>query len=95
MEQFVPAPASVYNKCLNTQTVTKQELPKCQSEQNSMYQINSLREEKKQKAVCQSRLSSRQKFVSSSDQALKFVNFNIGWCGNWSLTVRLCSLTSS
>ena len=34
MEQFVLIPASIYNnKSLNTQTVTKQELPEYQAEQ--------------------------------------------------------------
>ena len=30
MDQFVLVPASLYNKILKTQTVTKQELPKYQ-----------------------------------------------------------------
>ena len=43
MEQFVPVPACLYNnKCLKTQTVTKQELPKYQAAQNPTYQIASL-----------------------------------------------------
>ena len=49
----------------------------------------------KRKAVCESRLFSRQKFVLSSYQALKFADFNIGWYRNWSFTVRLCSTTLS
>ena len=49
----------------------------------------------KQKAVCQSRLSGPRYFVLSSYQALNFSDFIIGWCGNWSFTVRLCSTTSS
>ena len=45
-EQFVFVPTSVYNnKTLNTQTVTKQELPKYSAEQNSTYQTASLKEE--------------------------------------------------
>ena len=42
MEQFVPVPACLYNKCLKTQTVTKQELPKYQAAQNPTYEIASL-----------------------------------------------------
>ena len=49
MDQFVLVPASVYNKSLNTQSVTKQELPKYQLSQNPTYQVDSLKEEKKKK----------------------------------------------
>ena len=45
MDQFVPVPASVYNKSLITQSVTKQELPKYQPSQNPTYQIASLKKE--------------------------------------------------
>ena len=45
MDQFVLVPASVYNKCLITQSVTKQELPKYQPSQNPTYQIDPLKEE--------------------------------------------------
>ena len=45
MEQFVLVPASVYNKSLITQSVTKQELPKYQPLQNPTYQIDSLKKE--------------------------------------------------
>ena len=45
MEQFVLVPASVYNKNLITQTVTKQELRKYQPSQNPKYQIDSLKKE--------------------------------------------------
>ena len=42
MDQFVFVPASVYNKSLITQSVTKQqELPKYQPSQNPTYQIDS------------------------------------------------------
>ena len=42
MGQLVLVPASAYNnKCLNSQTVTKPELPKYQVEQNPTYQIDS------------------------------------------------------
>ena len=43
MEQFVLVPASVYNKSLITQSVTKQELSKYQLSQNLTYHINSLK----------------------------------------------------
>ena len=43
MEQFVPVPASVYNKSVTTQSVTKQELPKYKAEQPPTYQIDSLK----------------------------------------------------
>ena len=42
MEQFVLVPASVYNKSVTAQSVTKQELPKYKAEQPPMYQIDSL-----------------------------------------------------
>ena len=45
MDQFVIVPASVYNKSLITQSVTKQELPKYQPSQNPTYQIDSLKKE--------------------------------------------------
>ena len=45
MDHFVLVPASVYNKSLNTQSVTKQELPKYQPLQNPTYQIDSLKKE--------------------------------------------------
>ena len=45
MDQFVLVPASVYNKSLITQSVTKQELPKYQPSQKPTYQIDSLKKE--------------------------------------------------
>ena len=45
MDQFVLVPASVYNKSLINQSVTKQELPKYQLSQNPTYQIDSLKKE--------------------------------------------------
>ena len=45
MDQFVLVPASVYNKSLITQSVTKQELPKYQPSQNPTYQTDSLKKE--------------------------------------------------
>ena len=43
MEQFVLVLASVYNKSVTTQSVTKQELPKYNAEQPPTYQIDSLK----------------------------------------------------
>ena len=43
MEQFVLVPASVYNKSVTTQPVTKQELPKYKAEQPPTCQIDSLK----------------------------------------------------
>ena len=45
MEQFVLVPASVYNKVLIIQSVTKQELSKYQPSQNPPFQIDSLKKE--------------------------------------------------
>ena len=45
MDQFVLVPASVYNKSLIAQSVTKQEFPKYQSSQNPTYQLDSLKKE--------------------------------------------------
>ena len=45
MDQFVLVPASVYNKSLIIQSVTKQELSKYQPSQNPTYQIDSLKKE--------------------------------------------------
>ena len=47
MEQFVLVPASVYNKSVTTQSVTKQELPKYKAEQPPTYQIDSINLNKK------------------------------------------------
>ena len=45
MEQFVLVLASVYNKSLITQSVTKQEFPKDQLSQNPTCQVDSLKKE--------------------------------------------------
>ena len=45
MDQFVLVPASVYNKSLITQSVTKHGLPKYQHSQTPTYQIDSLKKE--------------------------------------------------
>ena len=59
MEQFVLVPASVHNKSLITQSVTKQELSKYQPSQNPTYQVDSLKKEVNKK-ILQSRFLSRQ-----------------------------------
>ena len=51
MGQFVLVPASVYNKSVTTQSVTKQELPKYKAEQPPTYQIDSLKRDINKK-VC-------------------------------------------
>ena len=43
MEQFALVPASLYNKSVTAQSVTKQELPKYKAEQPPTYQIDSLK----------------------------------------------------
>ena len=45
MEQFVLVPASVYNKGVTTQSVTKQELPKYKTDQTPTYRIDSLKKD--------------------------------------------------
>ena len=48
-EQFVLVPASVYNKSVTTQSLTKQELPKYQPSQKPTYQVDSLKKEMNKK----------------------------------------------
>ena len=43
MEEFVLVPASVYNKSVPTESVTKQDIPKYKTEQSPAYQIDSLK----------------------------------------------------
>ena len=90
MDPFVLVPASVYNKSLITQSVTKQELPKYQSSQNPTYQIDSL-----QKEINKKLFSKADSLVFSTYQALKFTNFNFGWCRNWNFPVGFCSTAAS
>ena len=47
MERFVLVPASVFNKSVTAQSVTKKELPKYTTEQPPTYQIDSLNLNKK------------------------------------------------
>ena len=71
MEQFALVPASVYNKSVTAQSVTKQELPKCKAEQPPTYQIESLNLNKKL-------FGNRQIFILFSHQAFKFTNNSFG-----------------
>ena len=73
MEQFVLVPASVYNKNVTTQSVTKQERPKYEAEQPPTYQTDSLKRDIKKK-LWQSRPPNRQDFILFSHQAFKFAN---------------------
>ena len=49
MEQFFLVPASVYNKSLITESVTKLELPKYQPSQKPRYRIDSIKKETNKK----------------------------------------------
>ena len=49
MEHFVFVPAAEYNKSVTTQSVIKQELPKCKAEQPPTYQIDSLNRDNNKK----------------------------------------------
>ena len=82
MDQFVLVPASVYNKRLITlfsykagtskvSTLTKSHVPNWFTLKGD-----------KQEIIFQRRLFSRQSFVLSTYQALKFTNFIFGWCRN-------------
>ena len=51
MEQFVLVPASLYNKSVTTQSVTKQELPKYKAEQAPRYEIDSLKKDINKKLI--------------------------------------------
>ena len=105
MEEFVLVSASVYNnKCLNTQTVTKQELPRYHVDKNPTNQIDSLKKEINRKLCVKAgplvfglspSSSLWQNFVLSSYQHLNSTDFKIGWCWIWNFIVRLCSTTSS
>ena len=74
MEQFVLVPVSLYcnNKSLDTQAVTKQELPKYQVEQNPTYQIDSIKKE------INKNLFAKADSLVDKIQPLKFADFNIG-----------------
>ena len=76
MNQFALVPASVCNKILNTQSVTKQELPKYRLSYNPTYQIGSLKKEKNKKPFAKSdslvdKTLSFPRFKFSKSQTLK------------------------
>ena len=52
-------------------------------------------ESEKQQNFCHGRIFSRQNFVLSTNQVLKIAHFHFGWCTNWKLTVKFCSVTAS
>ena len=58
MEQFALVSASLYNKSMNNQAVTKQEFPKYHAEQNSTYQSDSLKKEINKKLFAKADLQS-------------------------------------
>ena len=95
MEQFILVPASLYNTSWNTPLVAKQKPPKYQAIQNSTYQILIHLKRIETKSCLPKQTLQSTKIFLPSYQALKFTDFNFGWCGNWSFTVRLCSTTSS
>ena len=91
MEQFVLVPVSVYNKKfeypVSYQAGTSWVLGFTKSHVPNWFTWGD-----KQKITFQSRLF-RQNFVLPTYQALKFADFNFGWCRNWCFTVRLGSTT--
>ena len=93
MEQFVLLPASVYNKSLITQSVTKQDLPKYQASQNPTYQVDSLKKEINKKLFSKAdsladKILSCPRIKLSNSQAI------FGWFRNWNFPVGLCSTTA-
>ena len=84
MEQFVLVPASVYNKSLITQSVTKQELPEYQPSQNRTYQFDSLKKEINKKFFSKAdslvdKILSFLRVKLSKSQTLKFDSVKIGF----------------
>ena len=79
MEQIVLVPASVYNKRVTTQSVTKQELPK-KTEQPPRYPIDSLKRDLNKKLFGKAdtlidKILSCSRIKLSNSQTKKF-----GWC---------------
>ena len=91
MKQFVLVPASVLlcKTNLIAQSVKKQELPKSQPLQNSMYQNDSLKKEVIKKSFFRRRFLSRQNFLLSTYQALIFRNFNFARYRKWTFGIFL------
>ena len=78
MEQFVLVPASVYNKSVSRQSVTKQQLPKYKAEQPPTYQIDSLKRDINKKLFGKADARKRQYLILFSHQVFKFANNNFG-----------------
>ena len=82
MQRFVLVPASVYNKSLTTQSVTKQELPKYKTEQPPTYQIDALKRGIKKKVWTDNLIDkilscSRSKFSNSQTILLDGVDTGV------------------
>ena len=93
MEQFSLVTVSVYNRKLINQPVTKQqELPKNQPSQIPTYQMDSYKKEVN--TIFFSKADTLVDKILSPYQAVKFTNFNFGWCTNWNFFVGLCSTPS-
>ena len=95
MKEFVFLPASVYEKSLNTHSLTKQELPKYQPLQNRTCQIDSIKKGMNKKLFIKADSLVDKNFVLSSCQAFKFAAFIAAWCKKWSFTINLCWETAS
>ena len=83
MEQFVLVPASVYNKSVTAQTVTKQELPKYKAEQPLTYQIDSLNRDIKKKVfgkadALKDKILSRSRIKFSNSQTIVLDGIDTG-----------------
>ena len=74
MEQFFLVPASVYDKSVTTQSVTKRELPKYKAEQPPRYQIDSL------KGDINKKLFGKADTVIEKILSCSRFNSNFGWC---------------
>ena len=92
MEQFVLVPASVYNKSVTTQSLTKQEFPKYKAEQPPTYQTDSLNINEKlfgkadtltDKILSCSRIklsNSQTKFLDGVDTGVLISDFTLHFC---------------
>ena len=75
MEQFVLVPASVYNNSVNTQSVTKLELPTYKTEQPPTYQLDPLKRDMNKKLFDESdtlidEILSCSRFMLSNSQTI-------------------------
>ena len=95
MQRFVFVPASVYNKIMTTQSVTKQETPKYKAEQPPTYKIGFLKRDNNKKLFGKAdtpidKILSCYPIKISNSQ-----NNNFGWCWYWSVNLRLYSTFAS